>query len=324
VLTSAQFAWTPQDNTQEYLGCLATSVSEFKGCGDIESDRDLPVDFETTNRGIRFNLPLYCAARIDGRGNHFVHLRCHHRSLGPFFLRLSPTVNGYARYNHDFLVSGPFPAAAEKVPRRLPFHIRKTINSTESSLLTRQNPHRFVLRVDNRTSLQQDEVRASSSCEYWDGSCNAFHTLLDKWNFEGQIDIRFRLVGVSEDLMLRLIVRVGLRPKEDQLDKAARALIPWAAVYQRYRGLHGVKLVTGLRYNQWWLSGEDTNPAISFMPSAELPTSLNVRAENTKSWHDYVKEHSPMCSVSTNVDLERESGIYEVVLLLEEEWVSHA
>jgi hypothetical protein len=31
VLIFAQFAWTAQDNTQEYRGCLVSSVSEFQG-----------------------------------------------------------------------------------------------------------------------------------------------------------------------------------------------------------------------------------------------------------------------------------------------------
>jgi hypothetical protein len=325
MLISTQFAWTAQDSTQEYRGCFARSVSEFQGCGSLRRLNDLSVGFEATNRGIRFSALLYRSTENDTRANNFVDLYCYYADSNErIALCLVPTLHGYARYSAETIVLMPSykklePALATALAT---FHIRKTISKTESNLLTMQIAHRFAFRIDNRTTwlaLKEDHPYPLRSFQYWDAASNAFHTLLGKDGFHGQLQIALFSKNAGKDILERVycnfFIALGLKADENAVEPGTepRALTPWAALCHQYYDQSGV-----LRFcdNRW---SEVESGHINFNKDLRtpLPTFCKIdRDAFPKGW--YGDKDSITCSVSTNVDTKRESGIYELVFCIED------
>jgi len=321
MLISTQFAWTAQDNTQEYRGCFASSVSEFQGCGSLRRFDDFSVGFEATNRGIRFSALLWRSTENDTRGNNFVDLFCDYGdSYKPIALCLASTVHGFARYSAKTIVFMPPIRKLKEVPGT--FLIRKTISKTESNLLTMQIAHRFAVRIDNRTTwlaVKEDHPYPLRSFQYWDAASNAFHTLLGKDGFQGQLQISLFSKSSGKDILERVycnfFIALGLKADENAVEPGTepRALTPWAALCHRYYDRSGV-----LRFSDdRWSQVESGHTKFNNDFRTPLPTFCKIdRDAFPKGW--YGDKDSITCSVSTNVDTKRESGIYELVFCIED------
>jgi hypothetical protein len=247
MLISPQFAWTAQDDTQEYRGCFASSVSEFQECGSLRRFNDFSVDFEATNRGIRFSTRLCRSAENDMRANFFVDLHCHYGD--PFksiALCLASTSHGYARYSAETIVFMPSYKKLKHAPAT--FHIRKTISKTESDLLTMQIAHRFAVRIDNRTTwLTVEEGQpVSEAVQYWDAASNAFHTLLGKDGFQGLLQINLFSKSSRKDILeneyFSFFIALGLKADENAVEPGTepRVLTPWATLFRGWDDGSGV------------------------------------------------------------------------------------
>lgn len=240
-------------------------------------------------------------------------------------LRLIPTIYGYARKQP--LV--PLYPDGSFFLRRIegPFHIRKIVKETESSHLTKQKQHRYTLRLDNRTKSRMTSAdhldasssdiswRASSSSQHWNEQIKAFHSVTEMSSFDAQITLQFfaKSGPITSSNWFTLFIEVGLeRDKAAGQASETRALKPWAAVCQ----LEGNSTFDRELSNSRWFYDRDDNVKFKKYVDGPVPTSLMVK--------DASEGRSRIsCSVSTNVNMGRESGIYEVVLLVEEE-VSHA
>jgi hypothetical protein len=323
VLIFTQFAWTGQDHTQEYRGCLASSVSEFQGCGSLRRINNFFVDFEATNRGIRFSARLFRSRENDTRANNFVNLGCNygdpHRSIA---LCLVPTLHGYARYSAETIVLMPSYQTLNHGP--VPFHIRKTISKTESDLLTMQISHRFAIRIDNRTTWltvgEGPPISVSEKAvQYWDAASNAFHTLLGKDGFQGLIQISLFLKSSGKNRLERdyfgFFIALGLKADENAVEPGTepRALTPWATLCHGWDERSLVLRASDDR----WSQGESGHIMFNNDFRTPLPTVCKMDRKDFAEGF-YWNKDSFTCSVSTNVDTKRESGIYELVFCIED------
>jgi hypothetical protein len=321
MLISTQFAWTAQDSTQEYRGCFARSVSEFQGCGSLRRLNDFSVGFEATNRGIRFSATLFRSTENDTRANNFVDLYCYYGdTYKSIALCLASTVHGYARYSAETIVLMPSYKKLEEVPGT--FHIRKTISKTESDLLTMQIAHRFAVRIDNRTTwlaVKEGHPFPLRLFQYWDAASNAFHALLGKDGFQGllQIDLSFKSSG--KDILKReyctFVIALGLKADENAAEPGTepRVLTPWAALCSGYFDRSGE-----LRFrDDRWFQLESGEVIFNNDFRTPLPAFCKMDRENWAEGFLGDKD-SFTCSVSTNVDTKRESGMYELVFCIED------
>jgi hypothetical protein len=321
MLISPQFAWTAQDSTQEYRGCFASSVSEFQGCGSLRRGDDYSIDFEATNRGIRFRTRLYRSTENDTRGNHFVDLFCDYGdSPENIALCLVPTLHGYARYSAKTIVLMPSYKKLNHAPGM--FHIRKTISKTESNLLTMQIVHRFAVRIDNRTTwlaVNEDHPHPLRSFQYWDAASNAYHTLLEKDGFQGLLQINLFSKSSGKDILEKVycafFIALGLKADENAVEPGTepRALTPWVTLCRGYQdGSRAFRFS-----DDRWSQTESGHIIFNNYFRTPLPTFCKVdRKDSAESF--FGDKNSFTCSVSTNVDTKRESGIYELVFCIED------
>jgi hypothetical protein len=317
MLIATQFAWTAQDNTQEYRGCFASSVSEFQGCRSLHRLNNFSVDFEATNRGIRFSAGLYRSTENYAGANNFVDLYCYYADSDKrIALCLASTVHGYARYSAETVVLMPPYTKLKHAPGM--FHIRKTISKTESNLLTMQIAHRFAVRIDNRTTwlaVKEDHPFPLTSFQSWAATSNAFHNLLGKDGFQGLLLINLFLKSSVEDILERkyfgFFIALGLKADENTVEPRTepRALTPWAAVGHRYHD-------RSFSDDRW---SERESGRIKFNDDFRTPppTFCKINREDfAEGWYGH--KSSFTCSVSTNLDTKRESGIYELVFCIED------
>ena len=322
VLIFAQFAWTAQDNTQEFHGCLASSVSEFQGCGSLRRGNDYDIDFEATNRGIRFSAKLYRFRENDTRANNFVDLSYNYGdAYKPIALCLASTVHGYARYSAETIVLMPSYLKLKRVPGT--FHIRKTISKTESNLLTMQNAHRFTVRIDNRTtwlSVKEDRPYAMEHFQSWDAASNAFHTLLGENDFQGRLLISLFSENNGKDILeseyCQFLIALGLKADENAVEPGTepRALTPWATLCHRYYDRRN--FLRGFTDDRW-SQVESGHTIFNNDFRTPLPTFCKIDRD---AFPESFSRDKPSftCSVSTNVDTKRESGMYELVFCIED------
>ncbi len=301
-------------------------MSEFQGYGSLRRIDDLPSEFEATNRRIRFSLPLYRSIEDDLRGKNFVDLYCNHgNSNQSIVLFLTPTVHGYARYSAETIVLMPSYGTLKYAPGT--FYIQKTISETESELLTMQKPHRFTVRLDNRTSwltITDFNPTVISPTQYWDPSSNYFHTLLGKDGFRGQLQINLssksslgHLHRADTILSWMFIIELGLKADENGVKSGpgSRALTPFAALCNVYHDQSGVLRVSDDRWTQvdggiYIFKNDFRTP---------LPTYCKVVWDGDSegdSW-DWRKRWVA-CDVTTNVDTNKKSGIYELVFRIQD------
>jgi hypothetical protein len=169
------------------------------------------------------------------------------------------------------------------------FHIRKTISKTKSNLLNMQNPHRFTVRIENRTKwweVAEDHPCALLATQYWDPPSNAFHTLLGKDGFQGQLQISLSqkipgkdIRGVNKRVDCTFIVEPGLKADVSAVETGPgpRTLIPWAALCNMYHDQSGVSRLSDDR----WIQMESGYIIFNTTP---FPTYCEV---NAYSWHFY-------------------------------------
>jgi hypothetical protein len=293
-------------------------VSEFQGCGSLCRVDDFSVDFEATNRGIRFRTRLYRSTENDMRGNNFVDLYCNYGdSDKSIALCLVPTLHGYARYSAETIVLMPSYKKLKHAPGM--FHIRKTISKTESNLLTTQNAYRFTVRIDNRTTwlaVKEGHPYVIKGFQYWDATSNAFHHLLGKDGFEGVLQINLSSKSSGKDIppLFTFFIRIGLKADENAVEPGTepRVLTPWAALCRGYFEGSGV-----LRFSDdRWSQGESGLTIFNHDLRTPLPTFCKIDRDAFPEGLDG-NEPSFTCSVSTNVDTKRASGIYELVFCIE-------
>jgi hypothetical protein len=235
-------------------------------------------------------------------------------------LCLASTVHGFARYSAESIVRISSYKKLKEVPGT--FHIRKTISKTESDLLTMQTAHRFTVRIDNRTTwlaVKEDDPYVMKEFQSWDAASNAFHNLLGKNGFQGQLVINLFSKSSGEDILERVYCRffiaLGLKADENAVQPGTepRALIPWAALCHRYYDRSGVFRFSDDR----WAQRESGHFIFNHDFRTPLSTFCKIDREDfPEVW--YRDKNSFTCSVSTNVDTKRESGIYELVFCIED------
>jgi hypothetical protein len=168
-------------------------------------------------------------------------------------------------------------------------------------------------------AVKEDDPYVMKEFPYWDAASNAFHPLLGKDGFQGQLQIKLFSKNSGHDILERVycsfFIELGLKADENAVEPGTepRALIPWAALCHEYYDRSGV-----LRFcDDRWFHLESGHINFNNDFRTPLPTFCKIDRDALPEGF-YGDKPSFTCSVSTNVDTKRESVMYELVFCIED------
>ncbi|KAE8448080.1 hypothetical protein EG329_009845 [Mollisiaceae sp. DMI_Dod_QoI] len=350
----SMFAWTSGHGDQQFRGIFARSPYEFRNCGShvmVTDPRLQTTHYEMTHRGIDFTTTLI---NLEGDENEYyrLNLNCRYSGVlqpdqmhGAIVIHLVRIRSGYVRYHCRTLAVIPllqlmtYEYGTSRRPHRSisQVYVPKFIDRAASDLIAVRRAHRFSVRIKNSTHWRihtknfiPEQLWHSTSdsfvTEGQDGFTAAVGILLtgrpwvSEWNpITQKYDIAYFNIWWPE-----FHINLGLLAQDREtavdFEGEPEPLEPWAAIY---------------RNNTYGILGFGQSPqyggrASRFRDCAkQLPSTLRLTHPDVQGSgphkseaRKYFEEYSLLVSVSTNVVVDRESGMYELVLSIKEDKVS--
>lgn len=326
------FAWTAQDINQDFRGIFALNPSEFLHCGSyrINNDPTLEIpEIRLTNKG------LHVKTRLNkGEDDYQLSLHCFDSKFNlreftsTVVLALVQTAQGYVRHKPYLRFNVGY--SSLEAGNELPIFISKTVDFTESKILSTASKHRVLLELLNPSyHLCQIEGKPA---HLWDNNNRAFVTEGNE-RFTALLNISLGppLEHMTPDTIPysffyrgfnrrpRAFVVLGLkvrtlieRVNESEYSAQEVQLEPWAAIYkhdsqdevslclseENRRG--SINVLSRLRELVLSRFARDT---VSFVPDS---------GNNDEEVYDTIR-----LSVSTQYEESNNRGMYKVVLKVE-------
>lgn len=346
----SMFAWTSGHGDQQFRGIFARSPYEFRDCRDLVMVKDFALrttDFELTHRAVKFTTSLL-NLEGDEKDYFLLNLNCAHDGVlrrdeihGAIIVPLVRIRSGYVRCSsRTFKVVSLVPFMTHEQEAAIWLHrnitqviVPKTITRAASNLIAIRRAHRFSVRVKNCTTWKV-HAQHFHPRQLWDATSNTF-TTQGQDGFTAAIDIFLKgRASVSEwdaatnkdhvedkDVFWPgFHITLGLSRTATQDNRRAdddewwetEPLEPWATIYRNN--------TPNIAMSGWLVRAAQFRAQIQELPSTLTLTYPYI--QQTSSFATGARRHSKentlLLSVSTKIWIDREAGMYEMILSIEE------